>query len=108
MAKLSNTYLLSSWRYRGIGVLRMVFGVVWAVDAWFKWQPGSTDIGAAIIYVLVFAALFLANAGLTMGVDRWLTPALGRWGVLASGPLPQRAPTAPADRGHLRLSSVRG
>ena len=27
------------WRLKGIGVLRIVFGLAWAVDAWFKWQP---------------------------------------------------------------------
>ncbi len=178
MAERSDTCSLSPWRFQGIGVLRIIFGVVWAVDAWFKWQPdfinkftqyltgalegqpaavkawisfwihivkvdphvfahlvaigetavalglilgafsnltniggallslviwstaegfggpyvaGSTDIGAAIIYVLVFAALFLANAGSAMGFDPWLTPALGRWGILASGPAPQHA-----------------
>ena len=163
---------LTGWRLQGIGVLRIVFGLVWAVDAWFKWQPdfinnftdyltgaqknqpllvhhwigfwinvikvdphvfaylvaigetavalglilgvfsnltnligvllsfviwstaegfggpyqaGSTDIGAAIIYVLVFAGLFLSSAGLYLGLDRRLTPGLGRWGILASG-----------------------
>src|SRR6266487_322528 len=166
------TSALSSWRFKGMGILRIVFGLVWAVDAWFKWRPdfihnfesylqgtldgqpaavqswitfwihvvnvnphvfaylvaigetavaiglifglfsnltnisglllsvviwataegfggpyvaGSTDIGAAIIYVLVFAGLFLANAGLYYGVDRYLTPLLGRLGFLASG-----------------------
>ena len=178
MTKLPNTYPLSSWRIQGIGVLRVIFGAVWGIDAWFKWQPdfvnkfanyltgalegqpaavkawitfwvsivkvdphvfahlvaigetavalglllgvfsnltnlggallslviwptaegfggpyaaGSTDIGAAIIYVLVFGALFLANAGLVMGLDQRLTPVLGRWGILASGPLPRHA-----------------
>ena len=162
----------ASWRLTGIGVLRIVFGVVWAIDAWFKWQPsfisdfsgylsgaqadqptwvhhwigfwinavgidptlfaylvaigetaiavalivgvftnltvvlgsllslaiwstaegfggpyasGSTDIGAAVIYVLVFAGLFLSSAGLYLGYDRKLTAALGRFGYLASG-----------------------
>ena len=62
--------------------------VIWSTAEGFggPYQAGSTDIGAAIIYVLVFAALFLTNAGLGFGLDRWLTPALGRWGVLASGP----------------------
>lgn len=164
--------VLAPWRRVGIGVLRIVFGLVWGIDAWFKWQPafvnnltayvtgdlkgqpgavrawihfwhavvgvdprlvaysaaagetllaialifglftnlssiggiilsvviwstaegfggpyqaGSTDIGAAIIYALVFVALFLARAGLYLGLDRRLTPALGRWGWLASG-----------------------
>ncbi len=167
----TNSLALSSWRLNGIGILRIVFGLVWAIDAWFKWQPdfinnfssyltgpldgqpawvqawinfwiyivkvdphvfahavaigetaiaitlivgafsnltyvvgvllsiviwttaegfggpyvaGSTDIGAAIIYVLVFAGLFFANAGLYYGVDRYLTPLLGRLGFLAS------------------------
>lgn len=163
---------LAAWRLKGFGVLRIVFGVVWGIDAWFKWQPdfvnsfttyltgaqggqpwlvhhwigfwintvginptffayatavgetaiavalilgaftnltsivgtllavviwstaegfggpyhaGSTDVGAAIIYVLVFAGLFLGAAGLYYGLDRKLTPALGRFGYLASG-----------------------
>jgi nitrite reductase (NO-forming) len=166
---------LASWRLTGIGVLRIVFGLVWAIDAWFKWQPdfinnftsymhgdgqpgwvqgwinfwinivkvdphvfahavaigetaialalilgafsnvtyiggillsiviwttaegfggpyvaGATDIGAAIIYVLVFAGLFLSNAGLYLGLDQRLTPILGRLGFLASGVFNQR------------------
>lgn len=161
---------------KGIGILRIVFGLTWAIDAWFKWQPdfinnfvgyltdatardgqpgfvqawinfwitivkidphvfahfvavgetavaiglifgvfsnltyllgtcfsliiwttaesfggpyvsGSTDIGAAIIYVLVFAGLFLSQSGVIYGYDRQLTPKLGRWGWLASGGL---------------------
>lgn len=164
--------VLSPWRLQAIGVLRIVFGLVWAVDAWFKWQPdfihnftgylsgaqegqplivhhwigfwinvvgvdprlfaylvavgetavalglilglfsnlinvvgtvlalviwstaegfggpykaGSTDIGAAVIYVLVFAGLFLSRAGLYVGLDQKLTPALGKLRFLASG-----------------------
>lgn len=162
---------LAPWQAKGIAGLRILFGLVWLIDAWFKWQPdfvtqfsdyltgslagqpgwvqgwihfwmnivnvdptifarlvalgetaigvalifgvfmnltnlvgvllsvviwttaegfggpyqaGSTDIGAAIIYALVFVGLFLSMSGLTYGVDRWLTPRLGRWGVLAS------------------------
>ena len=171
---------ISSWRRNGIGVLRIVFGAIWAVDAWFKWQPsfinnfadylngaqkdqpllihhwigfwinsvgldpivfayvvaasetliavalifgvftnltavygavlslliwstaegfggpyasGSADIGAAVIYVLVFAGLFLASSGLYLGLDRRMAPHMGRFGFLASGTIPvdQRA-----------------
>jgi thiosulfate dehydrogenase [quinone] large subunit len=172
MADSTNPYPLLSWRLKGIGVLRIIFGLVWAVDAWFKWQPdfinnfsdyltgalegqpaavqawiyfwiniikvdphvfahfvaiaetavavglvlgafsnltnlggallalviwataegfggpyvaGSADIGSAVIYALVFAGLFLANAGLYIGLDRRLTPLLGHWSFLASG-----------------------
>jgi hypothetical protein len=27
------------WRQTGVGVLRIIFGLVWGIDAWFKWQP---------------------------------------------------------------------
>jgi thiosulfate dehydrogenase (quinone) large subunit len=160
------------WRLKGIGLLRILFGIIWGIDAWFKWQPGfiqgftdylagaqqnqpwpvhhwigfwintvgldptvfayatavgetaiaiglilgaftnltavvgsllsvviwstaegfggpyttgSTDIGAAIMYVLVFTGLLLSFAGLHYGVDRWLTPKLGGLGFLAAG-----------------------
>src|SRR5712691_9692617 len=163
--QVTNSTTLASWRFKGMSILRIVFGLVWAVDAWFKWQPdfihnftsylngtldgqptwvqgwinfwinvikvdphffaylvaigetavaiglifglfsnltniggvlfsvviwataegfggryvpGSTDIGAAVIYVLVFVGLFLASAGLYLGLDRVLTPRLGR------------------------------
>ena len=162
----------AAWRLQGIGLLRIIFGIVWAIDAWFKWQPdfihkftdyltgaqdgqpaavqawisfwvkvvqvdphlfayivaigetavaialvfgvlsnladvggallmlvvwstaegfggpyaaGSTDIGAAIIYVLVFAGLFLSSAGLYLGLDRRVSRLLGPLAFLASG-----------------------
>lgn len=43
MTGLSNPYTLNSWRAVGIGVLRILFGLVWLVDAWFKWQPSFTN-----------------------------------------------------------------
>jgi len=164
---------LASWRLKGLAILRIAFGCVWAIDAAFKWQPGfannftgyltkamagqppivaawigfwlhivsinphlfaylvamgetclavgllfgvlsnltcvvgillsfmiwstaqgcggpygpgSTDIGVSIIYVLVFIGLFMGNAGLTFGIDRYLASRLRRWSFLASGP----------------------
>src|SRR5215472_14447435 len=35
----ANAIALSSWRLKGMGILRIVFGLVWGIDAWFKWQP---------------------------------------------------------------------
>jgi hypothetical protein len=29
----------AQWRLNGIGLLRILFGIVWGIDAWFKWQP---------------------------------------------------------------------
>ncbi len=167
----SSAETLAPWRLRSIGLLRIAFGVVWLVDAAFKWSPEflgkfadslsgalkdqppaakawiqfwinvvhvdphvfahivvfseallalgllfgifsnltnfsgillsfaiwstaegfggpytfeSVDIGAAIIYVFVFAGLYFANAGRDVGIDRWLTPRLGCFGFLAS------------------------
>lgn len=178
------TPLHTSWRRTGFGVLRILFGLIWAVDASFKWQPavhssldayleegavaqpalvqawvhfwvgvvgvnphlfgtliavaetalaialvlglltnlaylgglllslgiwstaegfggpyapGTVDIGAAIIYVLVFVALFLSSAGFYLGLDRTLTPRLGRLGVIAAGPLESTQETRPED-----------
>jgi thiosulfate dehydrogenase (quinone) large subunit len=31
----SNT---ANWRSRAIGLTRIAFGIIWAIDAWFKWQ----------------------------------------------------------------------
>lgn len=29
-----------TWRDWGSGGVRVLFGIIWAVDAWLKWQPG--------------------------------------------------------------------
>ncbi len=65
----------------------MLAFVIWrsAVGFGGPYTPGSTDIGAAVIHMLVFAGLFVTNAGLYVGLDAHLTPALGRCGFLASG-----------------------
>lgn len=61
--------------------------VIWSTAEGFggPYKAGSTDIGTAIIYTFVFVSIFLSRAGLQFGVDRYLTPLLGRWGWLASG-----------------------
>ena len=63
--------------------------VIWTTAEGFggPYDASTVDIGAAIIYVLVFSGLFLSSAGLYLGIDRSLTPRLGRWGFLAAGPL---------------------
>lgn len=44
---------IEPWRARAFGVLRVVFGLVWAIDAYFKWQPAFqtgfvTYLGSAL------------------------------------------------------------
>lgn len=34
-----------TWRQRGIGFLRITFGLAWAVAAWLKWQPAFQQNG---------------------------------------------------------------
>lgn len=36
----TETTRVSLWRARAIAILRIAFGLIWAIDAWFKWQPG--------------------------------------------------------------------
>lgn len=166
---------METWRKNGLGLVRISFGIVWGIDAYFKWQPsfvsgissyltgalsgqpalvqewikfwieivqvnpvffahlvavsetglaislilgafsnlaylggsllalviwstaeglggpykaGSTDIGTAVIYVFVFALLFLSRAGLELGFDRLLSVRLRAWAFLASGSTP--------------------
>jgi uncharacterized membrane protein YphA (DoxX/SURF4 family) len=45
---------------------------------------GGTDIGAGLIYVLVFAVLAISAAGSSWGLDAWLRPRLGRLRWLCS------------------------
>lgn len=35
----TETTRVSLWRARAIAFLRIAFGLIWAIDAWFKWQP---------------------------------------------------------------------
>ena len=61
--------------------------VIWSTAEGFggPYMPGSTDIGTAIIYAIVFIALFLASAGRYVGLDGLLADRLGRVRSLASG-----------------------
>ena len=65
--------------------------MIWSTAQGFggPYGAGSTDVGVSIIYILVFTGIFLGNAGLTFGVDRYLASKLGRWNLLASGPVEQ-------------------
>ncbi len=63
---------------------------IWSVAEGFggPYVPGqSTDVGTALPYAILFGILFFTSAGRYYGLDRWLTPRLGRFGFLASGSL---------------------
>jgi len=60
--------------------------VIWVVPEGFgrPYIAGANDIGTGIIYVFVFAGLFLLSAGQYYGLDNTLRNRLGRWGFLSS------------------------
>ncbi len=76
--------LFSNMAYLGGAILAFI---IWSTAEGFggPYVSGSTDIGAAIIYVFVFALLFLTRAGQHIGLDYWLGKKLGRYAFLASG-----------------------
>jgi thiosulfate dehydrogenase (quinone) large subunit len=43
MTHAAPTSLLPRWRLAGFAILRIFFGVVWAIDASFKWQPAFVN-----------------------------------------------------------------
>jgi len=64
----------------------LLSAVIWSTAEGFggPYKPGSTDIGAAVIYTFVFAALFLLAAGRLWGLDTKLRGRLGRLGWLTT------------------------
>jgi thiosulfate dehydrogenase [quinone] large subunit len=77
--------VLSNLTYAGGALLSFV---IWAVPEGLggPYASGSTDVGTGIIYVFVFAALFLLSAGQHYGLDRILRAKLGRLRFLSSAP----------------------
>ena len=61
---------------------------IWSIAEGFggPYIPGQTvDIGTALPYALLSATMLCTAAGKYYGLDRLLTPRLGRFGFLASG-----------------------
>ncbi len=61
---------------------------IWAVPEGFggPYAAGSTDIGTGIIYMFVFAALYLLSAGQYYGLDKTLRTKPGRLRSSSSAP----------------------
>lgn len=56
---------VSLWRARAIAFLRIAFGLIWAIDAWLKWQPG---------FVSSFTdQIKSAQQGQPQGVSSWIS-----------------------------------
>ena len=76
--------LFSNLAYLGGALLSFV---IWSVPEGLggPYGVGSTDVGAGLIYVFVFALLWQARAGLYLGLDRRLGAWLGSLAFIASG-----------------------
>ncbi|HZR43651.1 MAG TPA: DoxX family membrane protein [Ktedonobacteraceae bacterium] len=78
--------------------LTCVIGIIWSLGIWSiaegfggPYKLGSsTDVGTALPYAIIFAILLAIAAGRYYSVDQWLTLRLGRFGILAAGPLWRR------------------
>jgi nitrite reductase (NO-forming) len=67
--------LLLGWRVRTTCIAGAVLSLaIWSSAEGFggPYGPGSTDVGASIAYVLVFALLWWSDAGTRFGLDGWL------------------------------------
>src|SRR5438093_13083598 len=64
---------LAQWRLNRIALLRILFGMVWGIDAWFKWQPD---------FVNNFTT-FLAGAqdGQPWPIHHWIRSAINTAGI---------------------------
>ncbi len=86
-------------------VVSMILSLgIWSVAEGFggPLKAGKTDIGTSIMYAIVAALLLAVAAGRYYGVDRWLTPRLGRFGFLAAGPIRRSTILPPADEPEVR------
>jgi nitrite reductase (NO-forming) len=70
--KLSKRKERSLWTHTITAAIRTAFGVVWALDAYFKWQPGFYDHYLSYI------------TGVIQGQPKWLLPWFDLWRNLIS------------------------
>jgi nitrite reductase (NO-forming) len=67
---LSKTYDYSLWADTGAGAIRTIFGLIWACDAYLKWQPGFFN--NYLSYITDIAS----------GQPHWLLPWFNFWSSL--------------------------
>lgn len=91
LVALAETFLALSMIFGAFTNLGYAVGIALTLAIWTTaegfggpYVSGSTDIGTAIIYALVFAALYLLRSGNYLGMDRQLSARLGDKGWLAS------------------------
>ncbi len=68
--KISRTEKFSLWVYAAAAAVRTAFGLVWAIDAFLKWQPAFFDNYLSYI------------TGIAQGQPQWLLPWFNFWGSL--------------------------
>ncbi len=68
--KTSESKPTSLWTYTFAGAIRAAFGLVWAIDAYFKWQPDFLNNYSSYI------------TGVISGQPAWLLPWFNFWSSL--------------------------
>ncbi len=68
--KISNNKPSGLWTYTLSGAIRAAFGLVWAIDAYFKWQPDFFNNYSSYI------------TGIVSGQPAWLLPWFNFWSNL--------------------------
>jgi len=92
-ASVPNRHItIAGWRYQGIGVLRIAFGIVWAIDASFKWAPDfiigfSGTLTGALDGQPAWIQAWIKLWSNIVSVDPHVLPTWLRWG---KRPLPRR------------------
>jgi thiosulfate dehydrogenase (quinone) large subunit len=95
LAALIESLLAFCFTFGVLTNIASIIGIVWSFIVWSvpegfggPYVAGqSTDIGTTFPYMLLCALLLLLSSGRYLGIDRVLTPQLGRFGFLAAGPL---------------------
>jgi thiosulfate dehydrogenase (quinone) large subunit len=65
-----------TWRTKGIAALRILFGLIWAINAWFKWHP--------VFQRNIVETVTGAKAGQAGPIQAWIA----FWGhIVASNPM---------------------
>lgn len=74
------------WREKQFALLRISFGVVWAIDAFFKWQPGFWVAGGSFLDNFT-AALSGQGPAMTTWLTWWIgtvSPHAEGWALLVA------------------------
>jgi len=65
--RVQDTSSFVVWRLRSLAALRIIFGSIWALDAWFKWQPSFANYLAGYLTQTASSQLSAHTTWMTFG-----------------------------------------